>query len=226
VAYYFVDADSNPAGWASIEVDTLPGRTGFRIREQYDVRLPGLGEAGHVETRGETWLNVRAELDSLTRTLVRGADTNRIRAVVRADSLTWEDSGDSWTRPLVEGVPLQTTASWPLRFAAGGGASEGTLRRVTLLDPVSGGIRDVDFAVMEQDSRTFADSADTDPDTGEWFVAGTDSVSAWRLEGGSGSGVTWVDQDGRILEAALSGSLRLRRTAFELAFFREGEGGP
>lgn len=222
VAYYFIDSDQQPAGWARIEIDTLQGRAGFLIREQYDVRLPGLGASGHVETRGDTWLNARVELDSLSRTIVRGSDTVRIRAAVLGDSIEWWTSTDAGG-VRQSAVAPQTAASWPLRFAAAGGAPEGETRRITLFDPVAGTLREVDLRSRGESVRVFADSADTDPDSGEWFVAGRDTVSAWWVQEGAGiTGDTWVDEDGRILESDLPGALRLRRTAFELAFFRDG----
>ncbi len=222
VAYYFINRDRQPAGWARIEIDTLQGRAGFLIREQYDVRLPGLGASGQVETRGDTWLNSRVELDSLSRTIVRGSDTVRIRATVLGDSLEWWTSTDAGGVRLSAVAP-QTFASWPLRFAAAGGAPEGETRRITLFDPIAGTLREVDLRSRGESVRVFADSADTDPDSGEWIVAGRDTVSAWWVESGAdAAGETWVDEDGRILEADLPGALRLRRTAFELAFFRDG----
>ncbi|MDH3298118.1 MAG: hypothetical protein OEM96_07575, partial [Gemmatimonadota bacterium] len=221
VAYYFIDSGLQAAGWASIEFDTLAGRSGFLIREQYDVRLPGLGEAGHVETRGQTWLDARVELDSLSRSIVRGSDTVLIWAAVRGDSLDWRSSGDPEGIRLPAAEGLQIAASWPLRFAASGGAADGEIRRLTLFDPISGTLREVDVRSRGASVRVFADSADTDPESGEWFIAGRDTVNAWWVEEVGGTAApTWVDEDGRILEADLPGALRLRRTAFELAFFR------
>jgi len=221
VAYYYVDRGQLSAGWASIEIDTLPEQTGFLIRERYNIRIPGLGQAGQVETQGETWLSSRVELDSLTRSIVRGSDTVRIRAAVRGDSLEWESSTDSTTRRLPADV-LQTAASWPLRFAAAGGSEEGETRLMSLLDPVAGTVRQVELRVTEEGTRVFADSADSDPESGEWFIAGRDTVSAWQIEPAAGQDLpTWVDEDGRILEADIPGAMRLKRTAFELAFFRD-----
>ena len=223
VAYYHVDRQRQPVGWASIEVDTLPDRAGFLIRERYSIWIPGLGEAGHVETRGETWLSSRIELDSLSRSVVRGSDTVRVRVTVFGDSLEWDSSTETAIRRLPADA-LQTAASWPLRFVAGGGAPDGETRRVSLLDPLSGTVRDMDLRVVEEATRVFADSADTDPDSGEWIVAGTDTVTAWQIVLTDGNGSpTWVDEDGRILEADIPGAMRLYRTAFELAFFRGQE---
>jgi hypothetical protein len=124
--------------------------------------------------------------------------------------------------------------SWPLRFVAAGGGEAGETRRLTLLDPVSGALREVDLRTVEVGTRVFADSADTDPASGEWFVAGRDTVRAWRVARSvpdaidraaspvrTDASAAWVDEDGRYLETELTGGLHMRRTAFELAFFRE-----
>lgn len=229
-AYYRIDAGDRPAGMASVEIDTLPARAGFHVTEQVTLRLPGLGPEGRTEIRAETWLGPGVTLDSLTHRTVHGGATLVVRAVVRGDSLRWEGPADTLVRPLPAAGAVQTASTWPLRFAAAGGAEPGSTRRIALLDPVTGALRDVDLRTLEEERRVVTDSADTDPRTGEWVVAGRDTVLAWLVERGEtsatagASGVpsaAWVDEDGRYVEADLPGGLRMRRTAFELAFFRE-----
>lgn len=230
-AYYTIDAGTSPAGMASVEIDTLPGGAGFRIAERRSFRLPGLGVAGRTEIRSETWLGPGVVLDSLRRTSVRGTDTVRVRVRVEADRLVWDGPDGARAHPLAAAPAVQTDLSWPLRFAAAGGAEVGDVRRVTLLDPATGGVREIQLRTTAVGRRVFADSADTDPQTGEWIVAGRDTVTAWRVEPlrvappgrdpVAAAGAAWVDEDGRFLEAVLAGGLTLRRTAFELAFFRD-----
>ncbi len=72
--------------------------------------------------------------------------------------------------------------------------------------------------------RTWADSADTDPISGEWIPVREDTVRAWSIERTYGA-LTFpirVDEDGRVLEALEPGGLGIIRTAFELAFLGEG----
>jgi hypothetical protein len=237
-AYYALEAGDRGAGMASVEIDTLPGRAGFHIREQYTVRLPGLGDAGETEIRTDTWLGPGVTLDSLRRRTVRGDDTLHAHARIVGDSLRWEGREGAAIRPLPAAGAVQTEASWPLRYVAAGGAEVGDVRRLTLLDPATGDLREVDLRTLETGTRVFADSADTDPETDEWIVAGRDTVRAWRVErtdaaSGAASGAApgrprppgvarreaWVDEDGRVIEAELAGGLHMRRTAFELAFF-------
>ncbi|HSM08629.1 MAG TPA: hypothetical protein VLA33_06395 [Gemmatimonadota bacterium] len=236
-AYYALDVGARGAGMVSVEIDTLPGRAGFTILEQHTVRLPGLGEAGETEIRTETWLGPRVTLDSLRRRTVRGGDTLHTRARIVGDSLHWEGGEGTAIRPLPAAGAVQTAVSWPLRYVAAGGAEAGDVRRLTLLDPATGDLREVDLRTLETGTRVFADSADTDPDTDEWIVAGRDTVQAWRVEridAASGTEAAprlgavrreaWIDEDGRVIEAELAGGLRMRRTAFELAFFADERG--
>jgi len=225
-AYYTLEAGDRPAGMVSLEIDTLPGRSGFRLLEQVTVRLPGLGSVGETETRTETWLGPGVTLDSLVRRSVRGTDTSMVRVRWHGDSLRWEGPSDTTVRRLARADALQTPMSWPLRFVAAGGGDAGETRRLTLLDPVSGDLREIDLRTLEVGARVFADSADTDPATGEWIVAGRDTVRAWRVTRSSPDDAgeadeMWIDEDGRYVEADLTGGLHMRRTAFELAFFRE-----
>lgn len=225
-AYFAIESGDRPAGMVSLEIDTLPGRSGFHLTEQLTLRVPGLGSAGETETRTETWMGPGVTFDSLTRRTVRGGDTTRVRIVRRGDSLRWEAPRDERLSALPAGSTVQTDATWPLRFAAAGGAEVGEERRVTLVDPLTGGLRELTLRTVEVDIRIFADSADTDSLTGRWYAAGNDTVRAWRVARSSLSGgpaTAWVDEDGRYVETDLPGGLRMRRTAFELAFFRDPE---
>lgn len=223
-AYFTIDAGDRPAGMASVQVDTLPARTGFYVLEQYSFRIPGLGTAGRTDIRVETWLGPGVALDSLAHRTARGDDTTIVRFVVDGDSIVRVGAGGRTATPVSEAANVQTDASWPLRFAAAGGSEPGETRRLTVLDPVSGSLSEVHLRTVEQATRVFADSADTHPETGAWLAAGTDTVTAWRIErtrAAAGSTTAWVDEDGRYVEMELPGGYRLSRTAFELAFNRE-----
>jgi hypothetical protein len=88
---------------------------------------------------------------------------------------------------------------------------------------VTASIREIRLRVRESNLRVWADSADTDPRTGEWIAVRRDTVAAWRLDRIEGSIVlpVWVDVDGRVVESEEPGGLRQMRTAFELAFFQD-----
>lgn len=228
-AYYALEAGARPAGMASLVVDTLPGRTGFLLTERLTISLPGLGAAGRSVVLQEVWLDASVSFDSLHRMFVQSGDTIRFRAYVRGDSLRWEGPRDTSVHSLSGPGAVQTFFSWPLRYAAAGGASDDEVRRFDLLDPATGSLRPFEFTTRARATQVFADSADTDPVTGAWVAAGRDTVRAWWVVPSGGraesAAATWIDEDGRYVEASFPGGLQLRRTAFELAFFREGSPG-
>src|SRR5690606_28290258 len=60
------------------------------------------------------------------------------------------------------------------------------------------------------------DSAARDP-RGDWAVARSDTIRAWRVEG-EGVIEGWIDRQGRMVEGMLLGLVPLRRTTYELAY--------
>lgn len=223
-SWFAIYRGAERAGWARRQLDTLPLGRGFVMSERSLRRLPELGEGGRTETELVAWLGPGAGLDSLIFASVTGDDT--IRLEVRA----WGDSMVEMRPGGLLRVPArpQLSGSWPLRFAADRQAQEaGRELSVLLFDPATASIRDTRLQVRESATRVWADSADSDPDTGRWIVTGEDTVPAWRLDRLEGSVTlpTWVDVDGRVIESEEPGGLRYRRTAFELAFFGNPEDG-
>jgi hypothetical protein len=218
VSYYRLDRGGRHVGWARLEIDTLPGARGFRVRELRQVALPGLGPAGRYEIRLEAWLRPRVALDSLVLLSVRGGDSVRTAARVLGDTLLAIDGAGR--RP-VDG-PLQIPESWPLRFAARAKTGRpGESLATPLFDPVTGTVRELRLEIRADSVLAVPDSADTDPVTGAWIVARRDTVRAWRVTRREGERElsAWVDEDGRIVEAELPAGIRSERTAFQLAFY-------
>jgi hypothetical protein len=222
VAYYQVFRGDRLAGWARTEFDTLPGSTGFRIRELLEFQMPGLGSAGPLERSSDEYLGADLNLDSLTRAFVVGHDTTRLVAAVRGDSMVRVQDTSGRVEVIPLDGPVTTSAGWRLRLAADGDARPGDRYAVDLFDPVSAAGLPVDVRVLERRSVAFPDSADTDSLSDEWIAVRMDSVLAWRTRRRAGDLVldAWVDEDGRLVDGEIEGGLRVRRTAFELAFFR------
>jgi hypothetical protein len=223
-SWYAIYRGVERAGWVRRQLDTLPLGRGFVLSERSVRRLPELGETGRTDTDLVAWLGPGAGLDSLEFASVTGGDTTRLEAHVRGDSMIELRPGGLLRVP----ERPQLSGSWPLRFAADRRAQEpGRELSLLLLDPASASVRDTRLQVRESTSRVWADSADSDPDTGRWIVTGEDTVPAWRLDRVEGSVLlpVWVDVDGRVIESEEPGGLRYLRTAFELAFFgNPGEG--
>ena len=63
------------------------------------------------------------------------------------------------------------------------------------------------------------DSAALDNATGKWHIVHADTVRAWKVLGTDGRYVGgWMDERGRVVESTQAGGLKVRRTAFEVAF--------
>lgn len=220
-SWYAVFRGGDRAGWTRRQLDTLAGGGGFILRERSVIVLRELGASGRTENDLVAWLDPGVRLDSLSFRSVAGSDTSTLSARVEGDSVLVLAPGG---RVRVPDRP-QLAGSWPLRFAA-----DALLRRpgaefeVALFDPRTATVQDLVLRVEDSSMRTWADSADTDPVSGEWIPVRQDTVRAWSIERTYGA-LTLpirVDEDGRVLEALEPGGLGLLRTAFELAFFGEG----
>jgi hypothetical protein len=222
VAYYAVFRDDQRAGWGQIEIDTLPGASGFLIRDRVLLDLPSLGVAGRSERASEEYLDSSLNLDSLTHLSVVGNDTASLRAVSEGDSvvLLFDAMGRQTERvPIAEAVT--TSSGWRLRLAAAGQAAPGDRYGIVVFDPLAAAARVQDIEILEAASLAFPDSADTDSISGAWISVREDTVEAWRVRSGRGDleRETWIDEDGRLVDGVIFGGLRVERTAFELAFF-------
>lgn len=230
-AYYALYQGGRRAGWAQSELDTLPSASGFHLLDRFFIELPGLGQAGMSESRTEAWLGPSLALDRFSVETASAGDTARIRGRVEGDTavVLYVARGASWdsVRRPIRG-PADLAGTWPLRLAAAAGAGPGDRFAIQMLDPLNLASRPEIIEVLERQTRTFPDSADSDTLSGVWFVAREDTVQALRVARRSGVSVleAWIDEDGRILEGETRGGLRMVRTAFELAFFDRRPGGP
>lgn len=221
-SWYAMFSGSERVGWQRRQLDTLPGGLGFVLRERAVRDVPSLGSKARTETDLIAWLDAGVQLDSLEFRSLNGSDTIRLALRVEGDTLISLRPGGSRR---VSDRP-QLAGSWPLRFASDESARRaGRSVAVVLFDPETAVVREIDLRVGDSRMRVWADSADTDPVTGEWIAVREDTVRAWRIDRIEGAVALpiWVDEDGRVLEAEEPGGLRLERKAFELAFFSESQ---
>jgi hypothetical protein len=221
-SWYAIYRGSERAGWARRQLDTLPGGRGFILRERSVLEVRPLGAAARTETDLVAWLDAGIQLDSLVFRSMIGSDTSRLELRAEGDTVISLQPGG---RRRVSERP-QLAGSWPLRFASDEAARRaGRSVTLVLFDPRTALARQTTLRVGESELRTWADSADTHPDTDEWISVRKDTVQAWRIERIEGALAlpVWVDVDGRVLEAEEPGGLRFERTAFELAFFSDSE---
>lgn len=222
-AYYAIFAGDRRVGWAQNHLDTLPGRAGFLVEDRLEARLPGTGGGAPVFVETRVQLGPTLSLETFQVAAQSPLGPLRAGGSVDGDSILRiaiqrEGLPDSARIPL-DG-PVIPATSLALRLAVERGLEPGDRISVPVFDPVTLSRRIVQARVLERETRTFADSADTDP-AGRWFAARLDTVRAWLVEQEVGGVVlrSWVDEDGRLLEAALGGGVRLERTAFELAYY-------
>jgi hypothetical protein len=223
-SYYAVFQGDRQIGWAQTDIDTLPGRSGFLLEDRLVLReslLPGM-EPMRL-TVGAT-LGPTFTLRSFDLTAEGVPGIRQVQGEVQGDSvLTLQIRGVGGVRSerLRLDEPIVVAAAWPLRFAAAREVEMGEQFQLDIYDPLTGVQRPMKLTVLEQRTRSFPDSVTAED--GRWVTAREDTVTAWRVEHDV-SGIkleAWVDEDGRLLEAAAPGGIRLVRTAFELAFFGE-----
>ena len=222
VAYYSVFRGDTRAGWAQIEIYTLPSASGFLVRDRVLLDLPALGVAGRSERASEEYLDSNLNLDSLTFISIVGDDTATIRVVSDGDSVvrSFDALGRQTSQvPIAESVT--TPSGWRLRLAAAGQTDMGRQYEVSVFDPLAASARSQQIEILEAAALAFPDSADTDSISGVWMSVREDTVQAWRVRSGQGDlgRETWIDEDGRLVNGEFFGGLRVERTAFELAFF-------
>lgn len=228
VAYYEVYRGDRRAGWGQTEIDTLPAVSGFFVRERLIVELPGVGPDG-MESTSEEYLDAELHLDSMRRVSIVGTDTSLVRLRVSGDSLVDVEDQGRGAESISISRAVTTHAGWRLRLAAGGGGAPGDRFSLDVFDATTAVGRTLDLEVLEAAYLAYPDSADTDSISGAWIPVRQDTVRAWHvdLELGDATLSGWIDEDGRLVNGQVPGGYRVRRTAFELAFFtRPGATGP
>lgn len=220
-AYYAVFRGESRVGWAQNEVDTLPGASGFVVRDRLILREPLLPEAEPLRMEVEARLGPTLSLRAFE---LEGAGLPGLEWVggeVHGDTLLeLEIGGEAPVRSSLrlEG-PIYLAGVWPLRLAAESRIEPGDQFRLPIFDPVSASSTTITFTVMAAERKSYPDSvAAVD---GAWVIAREDTVQAWWIEQEI-AGIrlrSWIDEDGRLLSAEAPGGIRLERTAFELALF-------
>jgi hypothetical protein len=154
------------------------------------------------------------EYESIT---TRGTDTVRVLGRVTDSMLVVSATGgrsstSMMAPPAFTGV-IQATVAVLLDEPRLGRASA-----LQVIDAPTGGTSARALRVDAESLFVVVDSAVADS-SGRWFAVHRDTVRAWRLVGDeTPSFDAWVDAQGLIVEMRRDDGLRLRRTAFELAF--------
>ncbi|HEX9562536.1 MAG TPA: transglutaminase-like domain-containing protein [Gemmatimonadaceae bacterium] len=219
--YYMVERDGQHVGFASIEIDTVPRTlqvTEYLVIDGEAVGVPGTRVTDQTVARLSRGLALR-EFDFIRGT---GADTTATHGEVTDSSLVVTRRGAA------SGLESDTV---PIQLPAFPGAIAPTVAllldeprigyetSLQGIDPVRGLPVRRNLRLAAESLFVVVDSAVADS-SGRWFAVHRDTVRAWRVvsEGDGPPLDSWLDAQGLIVEALRPDGLRLRRTAFELAF--------
>jgi hypothetical protein len=209
--YFAVEREGRHVGFASVAIDTVP--QALQVTE-YVVTdsLPGVRRSEQLTVRLSRGLSLR---DYESNSVV-GADTTRIVARLSDSSLVVTSAGQTSTQKVVGphfagflGATLTMLLDEP---------TVGATSMLRMIDPASGRSTTRETRVAAESLFVVVDSAVADS-SGRWFAVHKDTVRAWRLVADSPRPFdAWVDAQGLLVESRLDNGLKLRRTAFELAF--------
>ena len=216
--YYTIDRDGQQIGGASSSLDTTANTL---VSEEYFVGdYPSGKSLERTSTRWQTRLTRGFRLADLTIDIARPTKPFATNASVQEDTLLFiagrRKSGGHPPAHYTFLPPLFTPSLAPVAFMLGGDHTIGRKKVMSVFDPTTRLVIRPELTIRAESLFTVVDSASINA-AEEWSPAHSDTVRAWRIEGGPKGLVAWVDAEGRIV-AAQAGSLTATRTAFEIAF--------
>lgn len=223
-SYYALERDGAQIGFVSFTVDTTPTQVsvrtvvsavaGSRAAGQMPFRVTGRMAA--LLTRSLRLQRFMVDLAPLGgRPRARGtlSGDTLLTLLVRTGAARWD------TQRVAVSGPVYLPATAPLMIALGGEPAVGRSYGLTLFDPVALRAAPITLRVVAESLLAVSDSARRDARSGRWVSARTDTLRAWRIVQDSGGPLGgWVDEEGRFVDLALPGGLRLRRQAYEAAY--------
>lgn len=218
--FYTLEMGGRAVGLATSRLDTVPG--GFLLEDLLSLELPALGQTGTAVARTRVNLSPSLVMQDFSFSLDSEVGRYAVTGEVLGDTLmnVELDAGGSRqniTHRLSE--PPIFAAVLPIRVAIGEGLEVGDRIRLPVFDPSALSTRTVEVRVSDYDTLFVPDSAALDRETGRWSPARYDTIPAWKIAEMYG-GVqveSWIDEDGRIIEASSPMGFSMRRTEYELA---------
>jgi hypothetical protein len=220
--YYVVTSDSQRVGYASSTLDT--STTGIHLTEFLIAEAPATGGVRRLAARSLVNLTRGMKLVNFQFELGESYAPYRVFGSVDRDStlvlvVTAGDAPPDTTMVALHG-PLMLPTTLPLAVALEQRPRVGRRFTFSVYDPLTGTVDADTVRVKAESLFVLTDSASLDEGVARWAAAHQDTVRAWRLEQSGGSGILngWVDEKGRLVQAAPLGQFTLRRTAYEIAF--------
>lgn len=219
--FFAVEQDGRHIGWASSTIDTLFDTLLVSDALVADI---GAGNTRHRTTaRSQVVLSRGFALRSFTAEVGLASAPTRISGHVEGDTgiayviETKGAPGD--TQHVRVAGPVLVPTLVPLAAILGGKPKVGRHFTYHTFDPATMTARDVALDIQAESLFVLDDSAKIDTRTGRWVVALRDTVRAWRIGSNDTQAFSgWVDAQGRVVETTELAGLRLKRTAYELAF--------
>ncbi len=220
VNFYTLRMGDRVVGLATSRLDTVPD--GFLLEDLLSLELPALGQTGSAVVRTRVSLSPSLVMKDFSFTLDSDIGRYAASGSVEGDTLLRVEvdaGGARQTSTFRLPQPPVFSAVLPIRLAVGEGLEVGDRIRFPVFDPSSLSTRSVEVRVVEHDTLLVPDSAAVDPNTGRWRAAHFDSLPAWKiLEAYGGVQVeSWIDADGRVVQASSPLGFSMEKTEYELA---------
>ena len=220
VSFYTLRMGERAVGQATSRLDTIP--EGFELEDFMTLELPAMGQTGTAVARTNVRLSPSLVMESFEFSMDSEVGRFQAAGVVRPDStleVTITSQGSTQTVEYRLATPPVFSAVVPIRVAMGGDLEVGRRVEMPVFDPTSLSTRSVEVRVLEHDTMTVPDSVSLDRSTGRWSAVGYDTIPVWKIAEvfGGVSVESWIDEDGRIVQASSPMGFSMEKTEYELA---------
>lgn len=219
INFYTLTMNDRTVGQATSRLDTLPD--GFELEDLMNLELPALGQTGVAVARTRVKLSPSLVMEDFTFTLDSEVGRFEASGELLPDTtlqVRIVSAGSEQNLSFRMSQPPIMSNVVPIRVAMGEGLEVGKTVRLPVFDPTSLSTRTVEVHILEYDTLLVTDSVAIGDD-GRWRTAREDSVPAWKIaeEFGGIRVESWVDEDGRILQASSALGFSMEKTEYELA---------
>ncbi|MGH7663654.1 MAG: transglutaminase-like domain-containing protein [Gemmatimonadaceae bacterium] len=219
--YYTVLHDGEQIGFASSTIDTTLTR--ITVDDYFVADVPVGGSYHRATASSSTSLTRGLRLSAFDFELASEAGPIHGVGRVNGDTLltlalaTGGEPAD--TRYIRLGGPVLLPTIVPLVVGLGRELEIGRSYSLPVFDPAAMQTVDAAYTIDAESLFVVVDSARFDSTANVWVAALLDTVQAWHLVPADSSAfASWVDEQGRVVEARMRGGLLLRRMAYEIAF--------
>ena len=218
--YYEISNASGQIGFATSTIDT--SAVGVSITDRVIARIGSDSAARHVAARSAVQLTRALRLRHFAYQLGEDVGPYVLWGTVSGDTLLTLVTRSGDVPPDTQRVrlaePLLLPTMVPLAIALGDRPKVGASYTYQVFDPIRAAMSRMTVHIRAESLFVVPDSAREDSATARWLPAHQDTVRAWRIEQDGGRLLTgWVDESGRMVQAAPLPGFVMRRSAYEIA---------